>query len=819
MNVYPLSSGWQVKERDPNLALADDFAAREGWLAATVPGTVHEALLAAGSIPDPFIGLNERAVQWVGERDWLYRCTFELPEGFLSVGMVALCCDGLDTFATLWLNGQPILTSDNMFVPHRLQVDHVLHAGRNDLRILFESALRRGKAREAEHGLSQVWNGDASRVYVRKAQYHYGWDWGPCLLTAGPNGAVRLESYVARVADLHCPIKVAPDLSHATLPVRVVVEAEPDMADLMLRLALHDPSGNLVASAMLPVQGDCAHHTFEVPTPTLWWPRGYGAQPLYRLVAALHQGEAEVDQRTLRLGVRRQCLLQEPLADAPGTTFRFEINNLPLFCGGANWIPADSFTPRIPPERYRDLLHLAAEGNLAMLRVWGGGIYEPDLFYDLCDELGILVWQDFMFACGLYPAHDAFQASVRAEAEAAVRRLRHHPSLVLWCGNNEDYLLAGSVGRYEPAWEGDLADSPFPARALYERLLLDVCAALDPMTPYWPGSPYLGQDANDGTVGDRHTWEIWHGRMAPYQEYPAYAGRFVSEFGMQSLPALTTIEGFAPPSERYPESRTLEHHNKAEGGPRRLAAYLTDNLRAHVDLEGAVYATQFIQAEALAAAVRGWRRRFAGPGRYEVAGALVWQFNDCWPVTSWAIVDHALRPKPAYYTLRRELAPLVVGLAPAPDGAALWAVNGTSAPVEAEIDLTVWSLDGVLHLSARRPVTLLPHQATALPDVSFPVAEGRVVAARLVVAGNTVSRATLWPEPFKYLALPDPGLEMSREGDMVRLRVARPAKGVWLSGPDGVAWSDNMLDLLPDDEQVVVTRGLGEGSVGVRWLR
>lgn len=816
MKQFTLTQGWQLKARDPKRSLTTAFGDADDWLSASAPGSVHQDLLAAGRIPDPFSGLNELDVQWVGETDWLYRCQFTLPADFAADHMV-LCFDGLDTFATVWLNGQQILVSDNMFVPHRIEVGALLQPGQNELRILFESALRRGKEREAQYGPLAVWNGDASRVYVRKAQYHYGWDWGPVLMTAGPWRAVRLEAYRGRIADLHCPVTVAEDLQTAILPVTVAVEGSP-ATDATLVLALYDPAGELVEQTTLPVTGASVSHTFTVTAPRLWWPRGYGEQALYRLEATLQHGTDVLDQQTQRLGLRHLVLRQEALANEPGSTFLFVINHTPLFCGGANWIPADSFIPRITPERYRAWLQLAADGNQIMLRIWGGGIYEEDVFYDTCDELGLLVWQDFMFGCGIYPAYAEFQASVRAEAAAAVRRLRHHPSLVIWCGNNEDYAIAQSMRAYDATFNGDFTTTRFPARELYERLLPAVCTALDPTRPYWPGSPYGGADSGDQTIGDRHTWDVWHGRMAPYQDYPKYGGRFVSEFGMQAHPALTTIEAFAAPAERFAESRTLEHHNKATDGPRRLAVYVNDTVRAPADLPSAIYATQLVQAEALGAALRGWRRRFGGPGNYAVAGALVWQINDCWPVTSWAMVDYWLRPKPAYYVVRRELAPLVVGLVKADGGAAMWAVNGTTAPIAATFIMTTWSLAGEQIATEERTVTLAANQATELGLCSFDAAKRQVLGARLLVNGAIASRATLWPEPFKYLTMPDPGLQVVQEGEMVRLRVTRPAKGVWLAAGDGVAWSDNMVDLLPGDEQVLVAKGLGTARVQTQWL-
>lgn len=817
MHELVLSAGWQVSAYTPG-----QEPQSADWVPAQVPGSVHEALLAAGRIPDPFHGLNERAVQWVGERAWLYRCAFELPADLPAAGPAALCCDGLDTLATVWLNGQQVLSSDNMFVPQRVAVGALLRPGANELRILFEPAPAHGRAQEARHGVREGWNGNSWRVYLRKAQYHFGWDWGPCLITAGPWRPVRLEFGPARIAELHCPVEVAPDLGQAALPVTLRVERSAETPPLEVALRLIDPAGATLDEAVLALEDDRAQHLFSVRSPRLWWPNGHGAQPLYRLEATLRPagGGAALDRAAQRLGLRRLRLLQEPLADEPGQTFLFEVNNTPIFCGGANWIPADSFVTRLTPERYRAWVALAARGGMNMLRIWGGGIYESDAFYDACDELGLLVWQDFMFACGIYPAHPEFQASVRAEAEAQLRRLRHHPALALWCGNNEDYAIAESLGVYDPDFSGDFTQTAFPARAIYERLLPEVCAALDPTRTYWPGSPYGGRRSSEQTVGDRHTWDVWHGGMAPYQDYARFEGRFVSEFGMQSCPALATLEGCLPPDQRYPQSRAMEFHNKAADGPRRLAVYLNDTLRADDRLDAYVYATQLMQAEALGHAYRVWRRRWAGPGRYAVAGALVWQINDCWPVTSWAIVDYELRAKPAYYRIRRELAPLALGLVHTPAGAEVWAVNATPEPVEAELLLQVLPLEGGAPLREERRAARLPaQQASELGALALEPEAGRLVSARLLCDGEELARALLWPEPLKHYPLPSPGLRVEQlDGDRLRLTVERPAKGVWLDAGDGLAWSDNMLDLLPGQPQTVSAPGLGERPLLVRWL-
>jgi beta-mannosidase len=815
MREQRLTGSWEFRQRESAQPVAAAFDADAGWIAATVPGSVHQDLIAHGLLPDPFEGLNEHAAQWVGESDWLYRCRFTLAPEMLGA-RIDLCCDGLDTFATVWLNGVQLFTSDTMFVPQRVDIAGAAREGENELRILFESAVRRGREREARHGALDVWNGDPSRVYVRKAQYHYGWDWGPVLMAAGPWLPVRVEAYTARIDDLHCTVELAADRGSAVVEATATVAGDHE-SSLTARLQLYAPDGALLAEADAPVGDGAAQYTFAVGDPHLWWPHGHGAQPLYTVRATI--GATQPHTVEQRIGVRRLRLVQEPVEGEAGTTFLFEVNDTPIFCGGANWIPADSFTPRIDRERYRNLLQQAADMHMVMVRVWGGGIYESDDFYELCDELGLLVWQDFMFACGIYPAHDEFCASVRAEAEAQVRRLRGHACLAIWCGNNEDYQIAESIGAYDQSASPDAA-SRFPARVIYEQLLPDVCAALDPQRPYWPGSPYAGANTSDGAVGDRHVWNIWHGEVAPYQEYPRYAGRFVSEFGMQALPAFATIESFTTPDERYPQSRTLDHHNKAAGGPRRIAAYLVDNLRVPGDLEGYIYATQLIQAEALAAAYSGWRRRWGAPGRRAVAGALVWQLNDCWPVTSWAMIDYLLRPKPACAVVRRALAPLALGIARGGDGADVWAVNATQAPAAATIELRLWTLDGRLVSRDLIAATLPPNQVLELGQFGFDPGESLVFAGRMIIGEQVVARAALWPEPFKYYTLPDPVifLDMMEDGETLRLRSARPAKGVWLSAGDDVTWSDNMIDLMPDDEQEILAAGLGERAVELQWL-
>lgn len=828
---FPLHTGWQFKQRNPAVTLEEDFRSLDGWSGATVPGTVQQDLLTQGRIPDPYFGLNERDVQWVGETDWLYRVLFTADETLSEQEHIELHFGGLDTLCTVWLNGEEVLRSENMFVPRTVNLQGRLRHGENTLHLLFETVLDAGHALEAEYGRRTAWNGDKSRVYIRKAQYHYGWDWGPVILTAGPWQPVTLRGYTARIDDVHVPSEVTPDLSAAYVPVQVTLQGNVD--GLQVRAELYSPSGDLIAqqtvparivpaqsvlAQSVPAQG-AAQLTFEVDRPQLWYPNGQGKQPLYSVQVTLQRGHETLGTHRQRIGLRRVRVVQEKVEGEPGTSFTFEVNNQPLFIGGANWIPEDMLLNRIDEARYRERLIQARDSNMNMIRVWGGGIYEADVFYDLCDELGLLVWQDFMFACGIYPVHPEFQASVREEARTAVRRLRNHPSLALWAGNNEDYAIAESVGASGPG----IAPELFGARVIYETLLPEVCAELDPQRLYWPGSPWGGVNSADPTVGDRHSWEVWHGQMVPYQEYARFQARFVSEFGMQSAPALSTLESFAPEEERYPESRTVVHHNKAAGpggepdGHRRLAVYLSDNLKAYRDLGDFVYNTQFVQAEAMRYAYRDFRSRFEHPGKYAVSGALVWQLNDCWPVSSWAIIDSQGIAKPALYTIKREIAPLVVGLRRAGNAAEVWVSSAARAARTLTLNLYAYTPGGQQVAHESRELRALPARTTSLAP--WAVAEDLILFAALSMNGEVVSRTSDFPEPYKYHD--HSGAVVQAEylsPTTLRLQASRPTKGVWLDAGTRMDWDDNFIDLRPGESRTITAPSLGGCPVRIRAL-
>ncbi|KAJ3532447.1 hypothetical protein NM688_g7423 [Phlebia brevispora] len=500
-----IHEGWTFKKvtsgGDNYVKVGEEFQVQQ------FPTTVHVELLKQGKIPNPFVGLHEWDVQWIGENDWTFSTTFDVKDNEFNAPNVDLVFDGLDTFATLTLNGAVITKANNQFVSYRVPVKDNLKKAKNELTITFESAFRKGRQTEKENGGKLLlWNGDSSRLHVRKAQYNYGWDWGPVLMTVGPWKPIRLEAYSTRIAEVDVRSTVSESLD-ATVSVSFSVSGSSSV--VISSVELYNASGVQVFGNN-DVKGEKGQAEFKLSEAAceLWYPVGYGSQPLYTVKITIADEDGRVlDSKSQKIGLRRVQVVQEPLQDQPGRTFLFEVNNIRIFCGGSNWIPADSFLTTMTHDRYRAWLQLLVDGNQNMIRVWGGGIYEADGFYELCDELGIMVWQDFMFGCGQYPAYDTFVASVKLEAEQNVKRLRHHPSIVIFAGNNEDYQLAESSNLnldYSDE-HSDFRKTNFPARYIYERVLPDVVSTYSNIH-YHRSSPYsgFGKKTTDQTYGDLH---------------------------------------------------------------------------------------------------------------------------------------------------------------------------------------------------------------------------------------------------------------------------------------------------------------------------
>ncbi|KAF4631597.1 hypothetical protein G7Y89_g6534 [Cudoniella acicularis] len=845
-----LSKDWQFRQTtDLNNGTASSFLS-----VSQFPTVAHLDLLYHGHIKDPYIDTNELDCLWVNDADWEYKTTF--PHAPLTPAEHAeIIFEGLDTICSVFLNGELILEARNMHIEHRVDVTSFLKE-ENVLELKFKNAPEFAKKEMQRIGYkgngTDVHFGGPERLFVRKAQYHWGWDWGPAINTCGPWKPIWLETWSedkGRIKEWMIRQEVSEDLKTAGLKITAKIESG---NGILLLIEIKDPKGELVSFKTFFVnqKGDFST-TISVPNPELWYPFTYGGQPLYTITCRLPLGNS----KTLKLGFRRLRLLQHPLKKEPGTSFTFEINRISIFAGGSCWIPGDYLLPRMTTQRYKDWLSLAKSGNQAMIRVWGGGLVESEDFYSICDELGILVWQDFLYACGDYPAEKEFVKEVKQEAEQQIKRVGHHCSLVIWAGNNEDYMLAERWGwEYDPNDDNEenWAKTNFPARLIYERVLPEICERLAGDVPYWCSSPYGGKTSNDTTIGDTHIWNVWHGKMSPYQSYKAYTSRFVSEFGFESAPSLRTLhEAITSPSERHWQSLTFDAHDKGPGHQRRYGMYSGENFRFQFNpLSSFIYCSQFLQAEAMKYAYNHWRREFRGPGEENCSGILVWQLNDIWPGTSWALVDVNGGRKASFYITKRALAKVVVGMERVVTGAygnymtswsfpekkekvELWAVNGHITPLDVILKLKAFDIASGEEVALpeeekERTLSLDSNRTTEITKLDIPNADGTVAVAYIDDAktGERLARWVDWPEPMKFVKF-HPKLEVTTliqsEGDdeTIILKTNAPVKGVVLQipieerGSDAV-FSDNFVDLVPGEEiSVTVVGGLGGRKVEI----
>lgn len=802
MKTVQLHEGWHLRE-----------AGEELWWPATVPGQVHLDLLAAGQIEDPFVGDRERAVAWVGQTDWEYRLRFDTEDELRALEHLHLVFDGIDTYATVRLNGQILFEADNMFRPWSAPVKGLLRARGNELSVLVRSPLREVAPRlaNAPHRLPCP-NDQAGGTcpYTRKAQYHYGWDWGPCLVTGGLWRGVRLEGWnEARLADVEIR-QAAVTEAQAELEVEVQVEAAAAGAG-MVRLSVGD-------DAVVETQAEWMVGTTRVKLaarivrPRLWWPAGYGDQPLYRVRVEL-SGSRDVQAVERRIGLR--TLAVDRSADAAGERFAFVVNGVPVFARGANWIPADSLTARVTPARYRSLLEAAREANLNMVRVWGGGIYEEDAFYDLCDELGLLVWQDFMFACALYPGDAAFIASVRAEAEYQVCRLRHRACLALWCGNNEV-----EWGWFSWGWKDTLPASVWEDyQRLFDDLLPDVCRRLDPGRLYWPSSPASdvrsSGDPNAAGRGDMHYWEVWGDPRATPEAYQGQRPRFASEFGFQAFPSPRTVAAYAGEGERAPDSAVMLAHQKAGHGNDKIRGQVQRLYGTARNDAAFCWLSQLVQAEYLRTALEHFRSL-----RPHCMGALYWQLNDCWPVASWSSVDYFGRWKAMHYAVRRACAPVMVAMRR--EGAAVSArvVSDLPHPVRGELTLRAWTADGRVCAEATSAVEAPAH---GVSDAATLETAGCAPPPALVTADwragtEAVASQPLWlVEPKQSAGAPgDLSWHVRSDGVEVAARCFVPV--VLLEAEHEGRFEDNFFALRPGEARRIAFVGGSPGRIAVSTL-
>lgn len=774
---------------------------------AEVPGSVYHDLLTAGRIPDPFYRDNETEALKLMEYDFHYSRAFQVDGELLDCGAVLLRCEGLDTLAAVYINGAEAGRADNMHRTWEFDVKDLLREGENTIAVHFASPtkfIRESYAADPADGTADAMEGFPS---LRKAHCMFGWDWGPRLPDAGIWRDISLVGVdTARIRDVL--VKQFHRDGRAALEIDTHITRLTD-APAEVRVSVTAPDGTVLTGA-----GETCR--IEIPDPQLWWPAGYGGQPLYRVEVELISGGTRLDGWSHRIGLRTMTVSR--VKSEHGESFSHCVNGVDVFAMGMDYIPEDNLLPRVTPERTRRLLEDARAANVNTIRVWGGGYYPDDYFYDICDELGLLVWQDFMFACAVYNLTEAFEETITAEFVDNIRRLRSHPSLALWCGNNEMEQFAGSG-----LWIKAMRQKSDYIK-MFQYIIPKVLKKEDPQAFYWPSSPSSGGDFDepgDPSRGDVHDWDVWHG-LKPFTDYRNYLFSYVSEFGFQSFPCMETIESFTLPEDRNIFSYIMEKHQRNATANGRIVTYLSQTYLYPATLDKLVYASQLLQAQAMQYGVEHWRRN-----RGRCMGAVIWQLNDCWPVASWAGIDYFGRWKALQYYARRFFAPVLVscheeGLVNQEDisvntehidprkTARLNVSNETMEAFAGRIDWSLRRPDASVIEEGRFDVAVPALDALWLPEQDFTKygPYDCYYAYRLTDrAGRTVGEGSVLFCAPKHFRFQDPGLTVRLEGNEAVVTASAYARSVEIQcGPD-ILLEDNYFDMNGGERRVKILRG------------
>ena len=813
-----LDGAWQVRIDPADETAAGQHPREAKWFRSTVPGSVQQDLIAAKRVPDPFQRLNEAKIQWAGLTNWQFRRTIDVTAEMLQRDHLDLVFDGLDTFATVSVNGQQLLATANAHRQWRVDAKPALKVGRNELLVSIASPVRtlqpmvlkeaNSLPGEYDSAFGDEPKGKQSSPYIRKPKYHYSWDWGPRIINIGVWRPVRLEAWDdVRIETLQVDQEAIND-AEAQLTARYTLVAD-TAGSVTLRTNVVGPNGQTQVVERT-VQVAAGENRITVPltiaNPQRWQPVGYGAQPLYRVQAALVEGGAETDRTERRIGLRTVELLTKDGG------FGFQVNGIPIFAKGANVIPFDNFPSRVPAAQMRHILQGAVDANMNMLRIWGGGYYLDDAFYAMADEMGIMIWQDFMFGGAVTPPDAEFRENVRVEAEQQVARLQAHPSVIAWSGGNE--VLSG--------WENWSDRKAFKKRigadeqerigagmaVLFNQVLRDAVLTRSPGTPYWPGSPstnYEGPVDTDA-AGDRHFWDVWSGSK-PVENYLDSCTRFMSEYGFQAMPDMATIREFAGNGPLALDSPVLKGHQKflAGEGNERLKMYLDQRLRPAKDFADTVYLTQVNQAQAIDMAAR--HHRACRPTNM---GSLYWQMNDTWPSISWASIDYHGRWKLLNYAARRFFAPQAIVAENRGGKTRIALVSDATQPIAAEWRVRAFDMAGQPLGDKGGTTTLAPLSATDIASFAdadlfgSAAANASYAVAELVVDGKTASRQVFERALPKDVSYPAPGLTARWEGKRVTITARNLARAVMLDfGVVAAQPSDDGFDLLPGESVTI----------------
>ena len=799
--VLALDHGWQFRQ-----VTSAPQEPEAGWLPATVPGDVHLDLLANKKIDDPFFRGNEPKLQWIENESWEYRLRFDVTPSMLARSNVDMVFDGLDAAAQVYVNGTQVLAADNMFRIWRVSVKGYLHTGKNLLRVVFPSPIKAAQEVAARDPWQPKTKTDF-KTYIRKAAYEYGWDWGPRFVTSGIWRPVQLEAWdKVRIADFAIRQRdVSSEVAHADAEVEVE-SASAGSARVSVQYTDNGKPVTLSTVANLHAGRNIIDLPVEIRQPKLWYPAGYGDQPLYEFTAQVGAVGQPAETRKVKAGLRSIVLHRQ--LDKWGRSFELIVNGIPVFAKGADVIPFDSFPNRVTTADYRRILESARDANMNMIRHWGGGYYETEEFYSICDELGIMVWQDFMFGNDWQPGTYDFKLNIEAEADDQVRRLRNHPSIVVWCGNNETESALGWNGRQSlPAdvryqmWQDYLTE--------FSGILPRVVARLDSETPYWPSSPSADYEAlsDHYQSGDAHIWDVWHGRV-PFSTYETHHARFVTEYGFQSFPEMKTIEAFTLPEDRTGIfTPVMLGHQKNDEGNSIIHDYLLKDYSEPKDFASFLYVSQVLQAEGIKIGAEHFRR-----SRPETMGSIFWQLNDCWPVASWSSIDYYGRWKALQYYARRFYAPILVSPHVEDGSLKVYIVSDKTKAAPATLRVRLMDFGGKVLLEDSHAVDVTPLDSKVyldwplkkLSDAGAADTSRVFIVADLTANGAQISRNLVYLAPTKEIHLKPAALKVETTGGngSYKVRITSPvlARSVYLSFGDlDVKLSDNYFNLLPGE--------------------
>jgi len=784
------------------------FKNENTWLPATVPGTVHTDLIHAGIIDDPFYRNNEEKLQWIENETWTYQTSFDLDEKLFEKQNLQIVFNGLDTYARVKLNGQLLLNTDNMFRKWVADIKPLAKAKDNLLEVVFTPAVVQDSIKDSQmnYRLPDV------RGYSRKAPYQYGWDWGPRFVTCGIWRPVTIEGWDLAKIESHQIVQKEDSEENAKIDFVVNIETNPENLSTSFRLELDILSGDhKIKSESESFDFDHDKITFpiSIENPKLWWCNGLGEPYLYEFEIRLFSENTIIDQQSGHFGIREIELVRDK--DSTGESFYFKLNGQPVFMKGANYIPMDNFTSRVAEEHYEKLLNSAAEANMNMLRVWGGGIYEEDFFYDLCDQKGILVWQDFMFACNMYPGDPAFFENVKQEAVNNIIRLRNHPSIALWCGNNEI-----DEGWHNWGWQKALGYSDEDStqvwnnyQEVFHRILPEAIQKLDPARAYHSSSPTIGWGHKESRqIGDSHYWGVWWGEE-PFEVYEQKVGRFMSEYGFQSMPPLSTIESFTLPEDRQIGSDVMQIHQKHPRGTELIQTYMERDYKIPDDFEDYVYISQLLQAEGIRTALEAHRRAMP-----HCMGTLYWQLNDCWPVTSWSSLDYFGNWKALHYFAKDAFAETLVSPVIVNDELKVYIISDKTKSYKATLAMKLLDFDGNKLWSHNKSTTV--KALTSNIDFTIPVDyllknqdPGKVVfVAEIMFEEKPLCRILFYFQKVKNLDLPQArpelGIEKVIEGYKLTISSNRLIKNLALDIPgENGRFDKNYFDVLPGESLTV----------------